>query len=110
MAKVKRYRNILMTYQKTEKGWLLNFLKTILKSFDSKNKFNKILNNIFEEIMTKSKKNCLKKTNGSSFIHMQDTFYCCGELEGKCLRLLRQGRFKFLKKLNKILILRHLIY
>ena len=36
---------------------------------------------------------------------MQDTFYCCGELEGKCLRLLRQGRFKFLKKLNKILIL-----
>ena len=61
MAKVKRYRNILMTYQKTEKGWLLNFLKTILKSFDSKNKFNKILNKIFEEIMTKKQKKLLKK-------------------------------------------------
>ena len=61
MAKAKRYRNILMTYQKTEKGWLLNFLKTILKSFDSKNKFNKILNKIFEEIMTKKQKKLLKK-------------------------------------------------
>ena len=61
MAKVKRYRNILMTYQKTEKGWLLNFLKTILKSFDSKNKFNKIPNKIFEEIMTKKQKKLLKK-------------------------------------------------
>ena len=61
MAKVKRYRNILMTYQKTEKGWLLNFLKTILKSFDSKNKFNKILNKVFEEIMTKKQKKLLKK-------------------------------------------------
>ena len=61
MALVKRYRNILMTYQKTEKGWLLNFLKTILKSFDSKNKFNKILNKIFEEIMTKKQKKLLKK-------------------------------------------------
>ena len=50
-----------MTYQKTEKGWLLNFLKTILKSFDSKNKFNKILNKIFEEIMTKKQKKLLKK-------------------------------------------------
>ena len=61
MAIVKRYRNILMTYQKTEKGWLLNFLKTILKSFDSKNKFNKILNKIFEDIMTKKQKKLLKK-------------------------------------------------
>ena len=61
MAIVKRYRNILMTYQKTEKGWLLNFLKTILKSFDSKNKFNKILNKIFEETITKKKKKLLKK-------------------------------------------------
>ena len=50
-----------MTYQKTEKGWLLNILKTILKSFDSKNKFNKILNKIFEEIMTKKQKKLLKK-------------------------------------------------
>ena len=61
MAIVKRYRNILMTYQKTEKGWLLNFLKTILKSFDSKNKFNKILNKIFEETITKKQKKLLKK-------------------------------------------------
>ena len=61
MAIVKRYRNILMTYQKTEKGWLLTFLKTILKSFDSKNKFNKILNKIFEETITKKQKKLLKK-------------------------------------------------
>ena len=40
---MKHYRNILMTYQKIGKGWLLNFLKTTLKSFNSKNKFSKIL-------------------------------------------------------------------